>query len=574
MPPMPPFTINNPAPVPPPPPGNAIHTLRANPKHLAPSAPAYVRLDGKVLTRAELCAKADQLAWALRNKLGLASGDRVAVMAPNSTLYPVFLHACLIAGVVAVPIAPMYSADDLVHPFSDSDISLVFVHPDQAPMVSVRTALEKVRHPRANEPDMVWLLSDADELAQGPLGERDVRTLLGPNTLAPVSVQDPATTTAFICYSSGTSGKSKGTILTHGNMAWMTNMLIGADPTCGPDRWALAVLPMYHIFSLTIFCLHHFTNGAPVVVMPAFALEDCLGAIQRFKIKWMAAAPPILVLFAKSPVVKKYDISSLEGVICGAAPLSDELATQVETVLPNMYIGQGYGLTETSPVLSISHAKEYSQGAHRGSAGRVIPGVEIRLVDAETGEDVTNTAGKGKRGGTLEGEIWVKGPSVFPHYLNNEEATKSSFPEPGWFATGDVGYVNDGHLYVTDRLKELIKTGGRQVAPAELEGILLDHPLVADAAVVPLYVKSKATEYPVAFIVPAHGAEGKDPAEIARQVQTDVDEKLVFYKRLRGGVRVIDQIPKSGAGKILRRILKDKVKVEQEAKEAAPSSKL
>lgn len=569
-----PTVIRNPAPVPTPVPGNAVLTLRANPHRVPDSAPAYLRLDGKVLTRGELVQVVDQLAWSLRHTLGLSPGDRVAVLAPNSTYYPVVLHACLAAGVVAVPVSPAYGVDELVHPFADSNIKYAFVTSEEQPLAFVRTALEKIGHPRASDPSTIWLLSDADALPTGPRGEKDLRTLLGPNRLDPQPVSDPANTTAFIGYSSGTTGKSKGTILSHANMSSMVSMLSVTDQA-GPNRLSLAVLPMYHIFSLMIYCLEHYAMGAPVVVAPGFSLESCLTAIQRFKIQWMAVAPPILVLLAKSPVVEKYDLTSLTAVVSGAAPLSDELARQVETRFPGLYVSQGYGLTETSPVVSIGEPREYSTGPYRGSAGRIIPGIELRLMDPETGKDLSQTEGQGVNGGTLPGEIWVRGPSVFTEYLNNPDATRDSFPEPGWFATGDVGYVNGGYLFITDRIKELIKTGGRQVAPAELEGLLLDHPKVADAAVVPVYVKAKATEYPVAFIVPASLEAAKDP-KLTAEVQSFVDEKVVFYKRLRGGVRVIDAIPKSGAGKILRRILKEQVRVEQEALEAkaAPKAKL
>jgi len=301
----------------------------------------------------------------------------------------------------------------------------------------------------------------------------------------------------------------------------------------------LGVLPFYHIYGMVVIMNMSLVVGATIVTIPRFDPEMFLGLIQKHKVTRINLVPPILLLLAKHPIVDKFDLSSLVDVTSGAAPLKDELAQAVvERIGCNVM--QGYGLTETSPVTHINpnlpgHVK-------RSSIGPAIPNTEVMLIDPANGEPV---------GRNEEGELWVRGPQVMKGYLNNPDATAATVDEDGWLHTGDIGYIDeDGDFYIVDRLKELIKYKGFQVAPAELEGLLLGHPAVGDAAVIPS-PDDEAGELPKAFIV--------RKAEVSEQEIMDwVAERVAPQKKIRL-VEFVDEVPKSASGKILRRVL-----VEQE----------
>ena len=279
----------------------------------------------------------------------------------------------------------------------------------------------------------------------------------------------------------------------------------------------------------------------------------------------------MLIALKNSGLMSKYDISSLKGILSAAAPLSKDLIQTFESLLPHKTLGsgygrtgevvptcrvtQGYGLTETSPV---SHVMSVEEGVtHRGSIGRLVPTFQARIVDTETGLDVDY----GQRG-----ELWFRGPCVMKGYWGNPEATKNAFAPGGWFKTGDVAVVDEeGYFYIVDRVKELIKYKGYQVPPAELEALLLEHPKVADVGVIGVYDESKATELPRAYVAPAGGIENlpeEERAAYAEELIAWVQARVANHKRLRGGLIVVDAVPKSPTGKILRKILRDRAKEE------------
>jgi acyl-CoA synthetase (AMP-forming)/AMP-acid ligase II len=307
------------------------------------------------------------------------------------------------------------------------------------------------------------------------------------------------------------------------------------------DDVVIAVLPFFHIYGMTVLMNLGLRTGMKIVTMPRFDLEGFLGHIQEHKVTRAYVVPPIALALAKHPLVDQYDLSSLQGVFSGAAPLGPELEKAVAERL-GCRVSQGYGMTETSPV---THAVPHEEGAQRpGTIGPAVPKVECRIVDPETGEDA-------EEGG--RGELWVKGPNVMQGYLNNEEATKETIDEEGWLHTGDVAIVDeDGYFSIVDRVKELIKYKGFQVAPAELEALLVQHPCVSDAAVIPV-PDEEAGEIPKAFLVL------KDDSTTPEEVQQFVAERVSTYKQIRA-VEVVDEIPKSASGKILRRVLRDREK--------------
>src|SRR5687768_7518350 len=248
--------------------------------------------------------------------------------------------------------------------------------------------------------------------------------------------------------------------------------------------------------------------------------------------------PPIVLALAKSPAVSGRDFSSVRKLFSGAAPLGADVIQQC-TARVGAVLQQGYGLTETSPATHVTSDDPAKIKA--GSIGVPVPNTECRVVDPATGAD----AAPGQ-----DGEIWIRGPQVMLGYLNQPEATRATIDADGWLHTGDIGHADeDGHFFIVDRLKELIKYKGMQIAPAELESVLLSHPAVADAAVVP-WKDDEAGEIPHAFIVL------KSPAT-ADELMTFVGQRVASYKKVRR-VDFIDAIPKSPSGKILRRVLRDK----------------
>ncbi|WFD42844.1 hypothetical protein MPSI1_001494 [Malassezia psittaci] len=509
------------------------------------------------ISRAEVAAIAAKTAFMMRNTLGLKKGDRVALIAPNSTLYAPALLGIIKAGLTVVPLNPIYSVDELEHPVVDSDISAFFVFP---PIVAnVRAVLERTKRPTTlpNGQPAIWLLDEADSVPATENNERSFLSALS-DSLPTQKIDNPNEDVAVIVYSSGTSGKPKGVQLTHTNLKAGTETIWAhTKEDFGPSHVAIAVLPMFHIFGLTVLLLLPYLVGMKIVVVPRFDLEVFCAAVQRYKVTLALVVPPMILGLAKHPIVDKFDLSSLRILLSGAAPLGVELGDQVEKRLPNVRVTQGYGLSETSPVITLCTYKQYRN--HKGSCGNILPGVNVRLVD-EDGNDVGNQQGKDGK----PGEMWVKSDIVMKGYLNNPTANEECLTPDYWFKTGDIAICKDNYLYIVDRKKELIKYKGFQVPPAELEAILLDCPDVADVAVVGVKDEEQATELPRAYVVPTassldlKNSSTEDQQAISKRIQDWLAPHVANHKKLRGGVVLIEEIPKSASGKILRRFLRDR----------------
>jgi acyl-CoA synthetase (AMP-forming)/AMP-acid ligase II len=299
----------------------------------------------------------------------------------------------------------------------------------------------------------------------------------------------------------------------------------------------IAALPFFHVYGLAIILGLGLYRGATLVVLPRFQMEQFLAAVERWRVTRLPLVPPLVLRLARDPLVDRFDLSSVQVAISGAAPLAPDLARELATRL-RCLVKQGYGLTELSPG---SHMQAEDAGQPTlGSVGVLHANTECRLVDPATLRDV----GEGERG-----EIWVRGPQVMKGYLNRPEATADMITADGWLRTGDVGTIDGaGQLFVVDRLKELIKYKGFQVAPAELEALLLTHPAVADVAVVPR-ADAEAGEIPKAFVVLS-----PDAGATADELLAFVAERVAPYKRVRE-LEFATEIPKSPSGKILRRVL-------------------
>ncbi|GGZ40239.1 hypothetical protein GCM10010328_13190 [Streptomyces rubiginosohelvolus] len=358
---------------------------------------------------------------------------------------------------------------------------------------------------------------------------------------------DPGEDVAALPYSSGTTGTPKGVMLTHRSIATNLEQLRPFIPMGEGDR-ILAVLPFFHIYGLTALMNVPLRCGSTVVVLPRFDLAQFLEAIQTHRISGLYVAPPIVLALAKHPLVGEYDLTSLQYIVSAAAPLDAELAAACSARLGVPPVRQAYGMTELSPG---THVVPLSvEQPPPGTVGKLLPNTEMRIVSLE---DPAKDAEPGS-----DGEILIRGPQVMKGYLGRADATAAMIDEDGWVHTGDVGRADeDGWLYVVDRVKELIKYKGYQVAPAELEALLLTHDEVADAAVIGVY-DAEGNEVPKAFLVRGPGAEALTEDEVMAYVA----ERVSPYKKVRRA-EFIEAVPRAASGKILRRELRDREKTEK-----------
>jgi acyl-CoA synthetase (AMP-forming)/AMP-acid ligase II len=452
-------------------------------------------------------------------ELGFRKGDVFAHYAPNVPEYAVAFHGVAAVGGVNTTANPLLTAEELAQQLTDSRARLLVTVPpllDKALAAAQRAGVEEV-----------FVYGEAD-------GATPFATLLLSGAEPPQVDIDPANDLAALPYSSGTTGLPKGVMLTHRNL--VANICqMSAPHHVDDDERIIAVLPFFHIYGLVVILNAALTHGATLITMPRFELPDYLRALQEHRVTRTYVVPPIVLAMAKHPLVDEFDLSSLRIMLSGAAPLGPELQAACSERI-GCGIVQGYGMTETSPVTHVVPDDQAGEGL--GSIGVPVPNTECRIVDAGDDDDVA----PGERG-----ELLVRGPQVMKGYLNNPEATAHTIDEHGWLHTGDIARVDDdGRFWIVDRLKELIKYKGYQVAPAELEALLLTHPAIADAAVIGV-PDEEAGEAPKAFVVAKTQIA---PDDVAAYVASHVAP----YKRLRA-VELLDEIPKSPSGKILRRVL-------------------
>jgi acyl-CoA synthetase (AMP-forming)/AMP-acid ligase II len=374
---------------------------------------------------------------------------------------------------------------------------------------------------------------------------------------------------AYLCYSSGTSGTPKGVMISHFNVIANIIQMTTFEATFRPREHRdviLGVLPQSHIYSVVLMAHVAAFRGDTVVTMAKFELTDFIRAVRRFKMTLLYVVPPILIALAKQSALAQdpeaFDLPSVRRIYSGAAPLTEELTAAVRVRYPGVLLGQGYGMTE-APTVIASHPGEVFDG----SCGCIIPGVQIRVIDSE-GKEVTSLH--------KPGELFIRGPQVAMGYYKREQATRETFSKEGWLRTGDEVEIRlhpktgDPHLFVVDRTKELIKVSGYQVAPAELEGHLLGHPIVADCAVIPV-PNERSGEVPKALVVLREDCD-VDHDTAAAQLMDWVLKHKSKQKALRGGVEFVPEVPKSPSGKILRRLLRDRERARQ--KTATPVARL
>jgi acyl-CoA synthetase (AMP-forming)/AMP-acid ligase II len=473
---------------------------------------------GRALTYGQLAKTVRRTATGLTAR-GFGGGDVFAIVAPNSIEYVVAFHAVTSLGGVVTTINPLATVDDLAYQLNDAGASFLLTTPDLLEKTSEAAARACVRQ--------VFVLGEVP-------GAAPFVSLLGHGDAPPHVAIRPREETAALLYSSGTTGWPKGVMLTHANLVANIAQASVPDPMT-PDDTVIATLPFFHAGGVVFVVNRALAGGATVVILPRFELEPFLRAVQDYRVTRAIVVPPIVLALATQPAVDRYDLSSLKVVMSVAAPLSDHTASACAERV-GCVVKQGYGMTETAPALQL--APDASDRFKPGSVGPCVPNTECRVVDPGTKESL----GPGERG-----EIWARGPQVMPGYLNRTVATAETITSEGWIRTGDIGYADeDGWFFIVDRLKELIKFKGLQVAPAELEAVLLAHPSVADAAVIPS-PDEEAGEVPKAFVVL------KDAAT-ADELMAFVAARVAPYKKVRK-VEFVELIPKSPSGKILRRVL-------------------
>jgi acyl-CoA synthetase (AMP-forming)/AMP-acid ligase II len=461
---------------------------------------------GRTLTYGALAAGVGRVAAGLAAR-GFGRGDVLAINAPNLPEWPLPVLGALAAGGTVTTANPLYTPGELASQLSDARARILVTIPPFA-----ATAREAAARAGVEE---VVVLGETPLDGDGPPPQADI---------------DPDDV-ALLLYSSGTTGTPKGVMLTHRHVAANVAQQRATMPTREGDV-VLAVAPFFHALGLNVLLAGSLAAGATIVTLARFEVEPFLAAIQEHGVTQTVVVPPILIALAKHPAVDRYDLSSLRWIGCGAAPAGPELEEAVAQRL-GCVVGQGYGMTEATACIALPDV-EHPENIVRGSVGRLLPGTEARVVD---------------------GELWIRGPQVMSGYLGRRQATSATIDEDGWLHTGDlVRFDDDGNLFIVDRLKELIKYKGFQVAPAELEAVLLTHPQVQDVAVV-RGEDPEAGEIPVAYVV---GEVDGGP------LMAWLSERVAPHKRVRR-VELIDAIPKSPSGKILRRVLIERERVSRSA---------
>ncbi len=455
---------------------------------------------------------------------GFGKGDVLAIYSPNLPEYVSIFIAVMKLGGICTTVNPLYTSDELARQLKDSNAKLI---------ITVPAFLDKAQDAK-NKSDAkeIIVIGGADQY-------RSLDDLMRNDGASNTSKVDSENDVCVLPYSSGTTGLPKGVMLTHYNL--IMNMCQTAGMTSHEaiqeKDTVVAVLPFFHIYGMVVIMLYTLFRRGTMVCMSKFDMEVFLSAVQEYKITKAPLVPPIILGLAKHPLVDQYDLSSLELVMSGAAPLGAEVAREASHRV-GCKIAQGYGMTEASPV---THLTPTNQGNGKiGSLGLPIPNTEVMIVSPETGQPLDKNE---------NGEIWIRGPQIMKGYLNRPDATKESIDSDGWYHTGDIGYVDDeGYFYAVDRMKELIKYKGMQVAPAELEALLLTHEAIADAAVIPVE-DEEAGELPKAFVVLKQDQPLNEP-----DVMDFVAKRVAPHKKIRI-VEFVGQIPKSASGKILRRVL-------------------
>uniref|UniRef100_A0A182T271 Luciferin 4-monooxygenase n=1 Tax=Anopheles maculatus TaxID=74869 RepID=A0A182T271_9DIPT len=505
---------------------------------------------GTEITYTELLEQGARVAECLRREVGIRSGDVIGLVSENRLEFPTVLIGSFLLGATVAPINLTYSEREFVHAFSLSKPRVVFLSPFSADRIvaaanQCTSFIERlVLFGDEN------LCDGASSAVPYTLMEQFLARVSFVNPLgfdiAPTNVHEHV---ALIMCSSGTTGLPKGVQLTQANV--MASVALTEESSSLTEveepMVVLCVLPWFHAFGclslVNVLCIKE-----RMVALPKFEDFLYLGCIETYRCNTLLSVPPIVLFLAKHPLVDSYDLTSVRTIICGAAPLSRETEELLLQRLPHVqHIRQGYGMSELTLATLIQSGDDHKPG----SVGRVQIGTQVKVVDPTTGKSL---------GPNVRGELCFRGTQVMKGYIGDDQATRHTIDADGWLHSGDVGYYDeDGEFFVVDRLKELIKYKGYQVPPAEIEAVLLTHPAVLDAAVIGVPDEA-AGELPLAFVVRQPNDAGAAVTE--PEIVKFVAERASAAKRLHGGVRFIDAIPKNLSGKVLRRELRELAKGE------------
>ncbi|KAM7269038.1 hypothetical protein ACFE04_024535 [Oxalis oulophora] len=489
-------------------------------------------LTGKSYTYAQVVRDTRRFTKALRS-LGMRKGGVVIVLLPNVAEYGIIALGIMAAGGI------FSGANPAAHP---SEIKKQAEVADAKLIVTDGATYEKVKGLQL--PVIVL----GEERIGGAINWND---LLEAGERAGDKSNNEEILQTDLCalpFSSGTTGVSKGVMLTHRNLVAnlcstlfsVSDEMIGAVTTLG-------LIPFFHIYGIVGICCSTLRNKGKVVAMNRFELRTFLNALITQEVNFAPIVPPIILALVKNPIVAEFDLSKLKlkAVMTAAAPLAPELLNAFETKFPGVQVQEAYGLTEHS-CITLTHGDPLKGHgiAKKNSVGFILPNLEVKFIDPDSGKSLPKNT---------PGEICVRSHCVMLGYYNNQEETARTIDENGWLHTGDIGYIDDdGDIFIVDRIKEIIKFKGFQVAPAELEAILLTHPSVQDAAVVPL-PDEEAGEIPGACVVIEKGAK-----ESEDEIMNYVAANVAHYKKVRV-LQFVESIPKSPSGKIMRRLIKDEM---------------
>ncbi|HEX5515509.1 MAG TPA: long-chain-fatty-acid--CoA ligase [Gammaproteobacteria bacterium] len=474
----------------------------------------------------EVLASADAVA-AVLSQHGLEQGDRVLVCMPNCPEVFFAYQGIMRAGSVVVPVMHVLHPQEIGFIAADSEAKAIITA--AAVLPNVLKATEGLEPPPLILVAGLGRDNDRDNI-------RDLHSAMAQAPMPPVRPTLRAEDVAVILYTSGTTGAPKGVLLTHRNL--YSNAAAAVSLSTDLDRGTtISVLPLAHIYGFTTANVLYL-RGDTVVILPKYELRAVCQAIEAHRVKRFSAVPAMIHNMVTDPATAEYDLSSLESVGCGSAPLPVRVIEAFKDKF-GAEIYEGYGLSEAAPTVS---AHRRGEPIKPGSVGRAFPGVEIRIVDDQGREVPTGEAG----------ELIVRGDNVSPGYFRNEQASREALRD-GWLHTGDIARVDaDGYLFIVDRKKDLIIRGGFNIYPRDLEEILVKHPAVAEVAVVGAPSEEMGEEV-VAFVVRKDGASAEEN-ELIRYCQ----EKLAKYKTPRRIV-FIEALPRNGVGKVLKKVLREQV---------------
>ena len=471
---------------------------------------------GRSVTFAELARRVDQVAGWLDDR-GVGQGDTVALWTPNTPPWVAVAWAAMRLGATVTGLNPAYTPGEAQALLGQAQPSVAFTQPHLVALArecGVATVLSTAPADGA---------TSLEEVLTREAGERVREVAAAPSTVA------------LLPFSSGTTGLPKGVELTHANLVAALRQAARLMPL-GPEDTTLAVAPFFHVLGAVVNLAVPLSAGATVVTVPAFEPASFLDLLERHQVRFLAVPPPLAAFLAHHPLARSRDLSSLRTVAVGGAALAPAVHEALARRLPDAVVGQGWGLTETTACVCVPDRA--AGGTRPGTVGRPVPNTELRVVDPDTGQE---------RGTGEIGELWVRGPQVMAGYRDRADETRAVLDDEGWLRTGDLGQVEeDGTVVLLDRLKELIKVDAYQVAPAELEALLVEHPAINDAGVVGR-PHPRHGEEPVAYVV-AH------PDLDLAAVQAWLAERVAPYKQP-AQIIVVDQLPRTPSGKLLRRHL-------------------